>query len=118
MMVNSRKSPNNVKSHKPTSNLLLIVSMYSEKLLFKRLKPLIQENLISEHQHSFHAKLSTIDQDHRITNIVEEASGGKSVKDIRGRRIPKVASWNQSYICFTFAIYHNYDTTITDDKVL
>ena len=43
-----------------------------EKLLIKRLKPIIErKNLISNHQFGFRSKYSTIDQVHRITKINE-----------------------------------------------
>jgi len=50
------------------------MSKLFEKLLIKRLKPIIErKTLIPNHQFGFRSKHSTIDQVHRITNIVENA---------------------------------------------
>jgi hypothetical protein len=51
-----------------------------EKLLIKRLKPIIErKNLIPNHQFGFRSKHSIIDQVHRITNVIEQALEEKKV---------------------------------------
>lgn len=50
------------------------MSKLFEKLLLKRLRPIIEEKgLIPNHQFDFRSKHSTLDQVHRITNIIEES---------------------------------------------
>lgn len=59
------------QSYRPIS-LLPIISKVFEKLLLRRLKPIVEaKNLI--HQFGFRNKHSTIDQVHRITAIIEKA---------------------------------------------
>ena len=54
------------------------MSKFFEKLLIKRLKPIIaRKNLIPNHQFGFRSKHSTIYQVHRITSIIENALGEK-----------------------------------------
>lgn len=61
------------RSYRPIS-LLPIISKVFEKLLLKRLKPVIEESqLIPTHQFGFRNKHSTIDQVHRVTGIIEES---------------------------------------------
>jgi hypothetical protein len=73
------KPPNEKTSHRPIS-LLPIVSKIFEKLLFKRLKPIIEEkNLIPSHQFGFRNRHSTTDQIHRITNVFEKALEEKRI---------------------------------------
>jgi len=56
------------------------MSKLFEKLLIKRLKPIIERKiLIPNHQFGFRSKHLTIDQVHRITNIVENALEKKNV---------------------------------------
>ena len=63
----------NSASYRPIS-LLAVMSKLFEKLLIRRLKPIIErKTLIPNHQFRFRSKPSTIDQVHRITNIVENA---------------------------------------------
>ena len=65
------KPPNDVKSYRPIS-LLPVISKLFEKLLLKRLKPIIEERkLIPDYQFGFRQKHSTIDQAHRVTDIIE-----------------------------------------------
>lgn len=71
MLPKPGKPPNDVKSYRPIS-LLPTISKLFEKLLLKRLRPLIERgNLIPDYQFGFRQKHSTIDQVHRITNIIE-----------------------------------------------
>jgi hypothetical protein len=66
------KPPNQVSSYRPIS-LLPIISKVFEKLFLKRIQPLIDErNLIPEHQFGFRHKHSTIEQVHRIYNVIKE----------------------------------------------
>jgi hypothetical protein len=59
---------------------LPIIAKVFEKLLLKRLKPIIhRNNLIPVHQFGFREQHSTIDQVHRITNIIEKAYEGKKI---------------------------------------
>ena len=67
------KPPHEVTSYRPIS-LLPVISKLFEKLLIKRIKPIIEEKgVIPSHQFGFRNKHSTIDQVHRITNIIENA---------------------------------------------
>ncbi|KMQ90158.1 reverse transcriptase [Lasius niger] len=73
------KPENEVTSYRPIS-LLPIMSKILERLLLKRLKPIIEERkLIPSHQFGFREKHSTIDQVHRITNIIERALEEKQI---------------------------------------
>ena len=73
------KPPHEVSSYRPIS-LLPVVSKLFEKLLLKRLKPIIEEkNLIPSHQFGFRENHSTIDQIHRITNVIEKSLEEKKV---------------------------------------
>lgn len=73
------KPPHEVTSYRPIS-LLPIISKLFEKLLLKRMKPLIEaKDLIPSHQFGFRDKHSTIDQVHRITNVIEKALEEKKV---------------------------------------
>ena len=73
------KPPNDVSSYRPIS-LLPIMSKLFEKLLLKRLTPIIEKkSLIPNHQFGFRHKHSTIDQVHRITNLIEKALEEKMV---------------------------------------
>lgn len=67
------------KSYRPIS-LLPIISKLFEKLLLQRLKPIIEEKqLIPPHQFGFRNKHSTIDQVHRITDVIERALEEKKI---------------------------------------
>ena len=67
------KPPHEVTSYRPIS-LLPVISKLFEKLLIRRIKPIIEEKgVIPSHQFGFRNKHSTIDQVHRITNIIENA---------------------------------------------
>lgn len=79
MLQKPGKSPNEVKSYRPIS-LLPAISKLFEKLLLKRLIPFIEDNnVIPNHQFGFRQKHSTIDQIHRITNIIEKAIEEKKI---------------------------------------
>ena len=60
--------------------LLPVMSKLFEKLLIKRLNPIIErKNLMPNHQFGFRSKHSTIDQVHRITNVIEQTLEEKKV---------------------------------------
>ena len=57
-----------------------MISKLFEKLLLKRLQPLIESrNLIPNHQFGFRHKHSTLDQIHRITDVIENALDKKQI---------------------------------------
>jgi hypothetical protein len=64
------KPPNEVTSHRPVS-LLSVVSKLFEKLLLKRLKIIIKKDIVQTHTFGFKEKHSTIEQVHRLTDVVE-----------------------------------------------
>jgi len=73
MLLKPEKPPEHVTSYRPIS-LLPSLSKLFEKLLLKRLKPIIEaRQLISEHQFGFRNKHSTIEQVHRVTNVINYA---------------------------------------------
>ncbi|KMQ85369.1 reverse transcriptase, partial [Lasius niger] len=73
------KPPTEVASYRPIS-LLPIMSKVFERLFLIRLMPIIQEReLIPSHQFGFRNKHSTIEQVHRITNIIEKALEEKKI---------------------------------------
>lgn len=79
MIAKPGKPPHETSSYRPIS-LLPIMSKLFEKLLLKRLKPLIDsKNLIPEHQFGFREQHSTIDQVHRITDVIEKTLEEKKV---------------------------------------
>lgn len=76
------KPPNEKTSYRPIS-LLPTISKLFEKLLLKRLKPIIEEKkVIPNHQFGFRNKHSTIDQVHRITTIIESTLEEKKICSI------------------------------------
>ena len=79
MIAKPGKPPQEATSYRPIS-LLPVISKPFEKLLIKRINPIIEtRNLIPAHQFGFREKHGTIDQVHRITNIIEEALEKKRV---------------------------------------
>jgi hypothetical protein len=67
------KSPHQLSSYRPIS-LLPISSKVFEKLLLKRLLPLVEHsNLIPNHQFVFRPRHSTIKQTHRIIRVLNDA---------------------------------------------
>lgn len=73
------KPPNEATSYRPIS-LLPVISKLYEKILTKRIKSIIEEkNLIPNHQFGFRESHSTIDQVHRIVNIIEKTYEEKKV---------------------------------------
>jgi hypothetical protein len=71
------KPPNELTSYRPIS-LLPIVSKVFEKILLKRLLPVVENNrLIPNHQFGFKQRHSTIEQTHRIVQRINEALENK-----------------------------------------
>lgn len=68
-----------VKSYRPIS-LLPILSKLYEKILLDRIKPIIEDNrIVPKHQFGFRNAHSTMDQVHRITDVIENALEEKKV---------------------------------------
>jgi len=79
MIPKAGKPSHKVSSYRPIS-LLPVISKLYEKLLLKRLKPLIEsKQLIPSHQFGFRKSHSTIDQVHRITDVIERSLEGNKV---------------------------------------
>lgn len=79
MLPKPGKSLNEVTSYRPIS-LLPVLSKLFERLLLARLKPILQDKqLIPSHQFGFRSKHSTIDQVHRITDVIERCLEEKKV---------------------------------------
>lgn len=79
MILKPGKMAYDKKSYRPIS-LLPTISKLFEKLLLKRLKPIIEERkLIPDHQFGFRERHSTIEQVHRISSIIENALENKKV---------------------------------------
>jgi retron-type reverse transcriptase len=79
MIPKSGENLNEVESYRPIS-LLPIMSKLFEKLILKRLKPIIAEkHLVPTHQFGFRENPSTIDQVHRNTDIIGKTFENKGV---------------------------------------
>jgi hypothetical protein len=73
------KNLSEVESYRPIS-LLPIMSKLFEKLILKRLKPIIAEkHLVQTDQFGFRKNHSTIDQVYRITDITEKTYKNKGM---------------------------------------
>lgn len=71
------KPAEEVTSYRPIS-LLPILSKLFEKIFLKRLKPILEEqNIIPEHQFGFREQHSTIEQVHRVVEIIRECLESK-----------------------------------------
>jgi hypothetical protein len=69
------KPPHQLSFYRPIS-LLPFVSKVFEKLLLKRLLPLVEHvNLIPNHQFGFRPRHSTIEQTHRLIRVLNDALG-------------------------------------------
>jgi hypothetical protein len=69
----ARETPHDLTSYHPLS-LLPIISKVFEKLLLKRLLPMMEKNqLIPNHQFAFRQRHPTIEQTHRIVQQINEA---------------------------------------------
>ncbi|KAI5720084.1 hypothetical protein M8J77_001627 [Diaphorina citri] len=79
MIAKPGKPPEELTSYRPIS-LLPVLSKLFEKLLYKRLMPIIVEKrLIPDHQFGFRKKHSTIEQVHRLVHIIEKSLEEKKV---------------------------------------
>lgn len=66
------KPPHQVSSYRPIS-LLPVISKVFEKLFLQRLQILIDENeIVPSHQFGFRRRHSTVEQVHRISNVIKE----------------------------------------------
>lgn len=73
------KQPNEATSYRPIS-LLPIISKIFEKLLLKRLRPIIEDrNLIPTHQFGFRVGHSTIEQVHRLMDVAETSLENRNI---------------------------------------
>jgi hypothetical protein len=67
------KPAEEAKSYRPIS-LLPILSKLCEKIFLTRIQPTLQEKgIIPDHQFGFRQKHATIEQVHRITNVIYNA---------------------------------------------
>lgn len=79
MVLKPGKPSHEKKSYRPIS-LLPVISKVFERIFLQRLQPIIEEKgLIPEHQFGFRSKHSTIDQVHRITDVIEKALEEKKI---------------------------------------
>jgi len=70
MIQKPNKPPQSPTSYRPISLLPILGKMF-EKLLLRRLYPLLEsQNIIPNHQFGFRSEHSTIQQCHRVTNLV------------------------------------------------
>jgi hypothetical protein len=73
LILKSGKPPDEITSYRPIS-LLPIISKVFEKLLLKRLLPMVENSrLIPNHQFGIRHRHSTIEQTHRIAQRIDEA---------------------------------------------
>jgi hypothetical protein len=67
------KTHTDVESYRPNA-LLPIMSKFFGKVILKRLKLIIEKyQLVPSHQFQFRSKHSSIDQVHRITDVIEKS---------------------------------------------
>lgn len=79
MIVKPGKQPTDILSYRPIS-VLPVVSKVFEKLLLKRLLPILEQRcIIPDYQFGFRKGHSTIEQVHRITDVAEKAIEEKLV---------------------------------------
>jgi hypothetical protein len=79
MIPKPEKPLEEASSYRPIS-LLPIMSKIFEKALLKRLRLILEENrILPNHQFRFRQKHSTIEQVHRITDIIRETLEKKAV---------------------------------------
>jgi hypothetical protein len=71
------KPPNELTSYRPISLLLTVFKVF-EKILLKRLVPMVEDNrFIPIHQFGFRQRHYTIEQTYRIVRRIYEALGNK-----------------------------------------
>lgn len=79
MIQKQGKPPHEITSYRPIS-LLPVISKLFEKLILKRMKIIIErKNIIPTHQFGFREEHSTIDQVHRVTDLIEKALEEKKI---------------------------------------
>jgi hypothetical protein len=61
------------------TNFAITSTVETARKLLKRLKPILDEKFIPTHQFGFRNNHSTIDQVHRITNLIEKTLEEKQV---------------------------------------
>ena len=72
LIIKPGKNPTQVESHRPIS-LLPIMSKIFEKLLVKKIKPILEgKKLIPTHQFRFREQHATIEQEHRIVDKIDK----------------------------------------------
>jgi hypothetical protein len=99
------KPPNEFTSYRPIS-LLPTVSKVSEKLLLKRLLPIVKINrLIPNHQFSFRQRHSTIEQAHRVVRKKNEAFENKQYSYCSAASIRKSMPYWRSFLLNYFLCY-------------
>ena len=77
MLLKPGKPPDDTKSYRPISLLPTISKLY-EKLLLKRLCPIIDNlGIIPDHQFGFRAKHATIEQIHRVVQVIRDSLENK-----------------------------------------
>jgi len=73
MIAKPGKNPNDITSYRPIS-LLPTLSKILEKLILKRLLPIIEDcKIIPSHQFGFRRKYGTIEQVHRLVHTIHKA---------------------------------------------
>ena len=79
MLLKPGKEPHEVSSYRPISLLPVLAKLF-ERILLSRLTPIIErQHLIPNHQFGFRVKHSTIDQVHRIRNVIEKCREEKKL---------------------------------------
>lgn len=72
------KPINDIKSYKPIS-LLPVMSKVAEKVIANRLQKVVsEEELVPNYQFGFRSKHSTIEQVHRVVDVIQKAFQQKS----------------------------------------
>lgn len=77
MIHKTGKPINEIKSYRPIS-LLPICNKIFEKLFLRRIKRVLPQHYLPDHQFGFREKHSPVDQVHRVTNIISSALESKS----------------------------------------
>ena len=68
-----------VESYRPISLLSTMAKLF-EKLILRRLKPILdRNNLIPSHQFGVRNKHSTVEQVHRVTDVIEKSLEKKNL---------------------------------------
>jgi hypothetical protein len=96
-LLKPRKPAEDVTSYRPIS-LLPILSKLFEKLLLTRVHPILHDNqILPDHQFGFRRKRATIEQVHRVVNVINTAmETDKYCTDI-SQAFDKV--WHEGLLC-------------------